>query len=234
MSRSVSFCSRLANKARRDQRGIAGVEFALILPLMLTMYLGIVELSKGYMASQRMTLVARTLADITTQLAQQAQPNCVLSSSTIGLTDSCMATVFGAASAIMAPYQISNNLLTMTVSQLKLTYKSDGTCCQAKTDWTITSSGGTARPCQLLTPANAAPVSVATIPIGFTAPPAPVPTNPNYVIVADVTYKYAPGFDFELFKWKTSKTFTMAQSEFMRPRGTYYLKYAASTGAQCP
>src|SRR5438309_10822995 len=127
-SKSLSIWARFADKARTDQRGIAAVEFALILPFMLTLYLGIVELSKGYMASQRMTLVARTLADL---VAQQQQ---LQTGGTTNITDSIMSNIFGASAAIMVPY--STTKLTMTVSQVLLSHKSAGTCCQAKTDWT--------------------------------------------------------------------------------------------------
>jgi Flp pilus assembly protein TadG len=218
----TSIGRRVASKVRQDQRGIAAVEFALILPFMLTLYLGVVELSKGYMASQRMTLVARTLADL---VAQQQQ---LQTGGTTNITDSIMSNIFGASAAIMAPY--SPTPLTMTVSQVVLSNKSDGTCCQAKTDWTIANNGGTARPCQILTPANAAPVSTGTIPTGFTASPA----TPGPIVVADVTYKYIPGFNFQIMNWKVSKTFSMAQTQYMRPRGTNSLVYQATTGTKCP
>jgi hypothetical protein len=51
--------------------------------------------------------------------------------------------------AIMAPYSTAK--LTMMASQILLSNKTDGTCCQAKTDWKIANNGGTARPCQLQT-----------------------------------------------------------------------------------
>jgi Flp pilus assembly protein TadG len=174
------------------------------------------------MASQRMTLVARTLADL---VAQQQQ---LQTGGTTNITDSIMSNVFGASAAIMAPYSATK--LTMAVSQVVLSNKSDGTCCQAKTDWTIANNGGTKRPCQLLTPSNAAPVSTTTIPTGFTA----APSTPGPIVVADVTYQYIPGFSFEIWNWKVSKTFNMAQTQYMRPRGTNSLVYQATTGAKCP
>jgi Flp pilus assembly protein TadG len=225
--KSLTIFSRLACKAGSDQRGIAAVEFALVLPFMLTLYLGIVELSKGYMASQRMTLVARTLADLVAQQAQQPQSPCAQGSGGVSVPDSCMSNILGAAAAIMSPY--STNTLTMTVSQIQLKAKSDGTCCQAQTDWTITNNGGVARPCQLLTPSNAAPVSSATIPVGFTVSP----STTGYIIVADVTYQYVPGFSFQIYNWKVSKTFNMAQTQYMRPRSSTYLNYTGSIGTKC-
>jgi Flp pilus assembly protein TadG len=222
ISRSLSIWRSFANKAHRDQRGVAAIEFALVLPFMLTLYLGVVELSKGYMASQRMTLVARTLADITAQQQQLQTGN------TTNITDTIMSNIFGASAAIMAPYDQTK--LTMTVSQVLLTNKADGTCCQAKTDWTITKNGGTARPCQVLSPANPAPVSVTTIPTGFTTSP----STTGALIVADVTYSYTPPFgSFEIWNWKASKTFNMAQTQYMRPRGANQLAYQATTGTKC-
>jgi Flp pilus assembly protein TadG len=227
-NKCLSFVSGLARQARQDQRGIAAIEFALILPFMLTLYFGIVELSKGYMASQRMTLVARTLADLTAQQAQQPQSPCAATSGGINVPDACMSNIFAASSAIMAPYSATK--LTMTVSQIQLTKKSDGTCCQAKTDWTIANNGGTQRPCQVLTPGNAAPVSTSTIPTGFTASPSTI----GAVIVADVTYQYIPGFSFEIWNWKASKIFSLAQSQYMRTRASNTLNYTGTIGKDCP
>ena len=39
----------------RDQRGISVVEFALLLPLMVTLYLGVVEISQGISADRKVT-----------------------------------------------------------------------------------------------------------------------------------------------------------------------------------
>ena len=43
----------------RDCRGIAAVEFAVIVPLMLTMFFGTLEFSSGVAVDRKMTLVAR-------------------------------------------------------------------------------------------------------------------------------------------------------------------------------
>jgi Flp pilus assembly protein TadG len=214
---------KFASRPLCDRSGLAAVEFALILPLMLTLYFGIVTLAKGYMASERTTLVARTIADLTAQLTAQSPPP--------PLSNATMSTIFAASSAIMAPFTTTTATPTMTVSEIQLIKKSDGTCCQAWVDWTITSNGGTARPCQILTPANAAPVSPTTIPIGFTTPPSTIGT---ILIVADVTYAYSTGYGFDLYKWNIGKTFNMAQTQYMLPRGSQKLTYAATTGKQCP
>jgi len=105
---------------------------------------------------------------------------------------------------------VSGTKLTMTVSQILLSNKTDGTCCQAKTDWKIANNGGTARPCQLLTPSNTAPVSITTIPTGFTTSS----STSGPIVVADVTYEDIPGFSFQLWHWKVWKTFNVAQTQY--------------------
>jgi hypothetical protein len=62
----------------------------------------------------------------------------------------------------------------------------------------------------------------------------PRPSTPVPLVVADVTYQYIPGFSFQIWNWKVSKTFNMAQTQYMRPRGSSSLTYAATTGAKCP
>src|SRR5690349_24337501 len=88
----------------RDQRGISAVEFAMILPLMLTLYLGAVELSQGVGADRKVTLTARTIADLVSQTAS--------------INNSDMTNSLNAAAAVMAPYPISN--LKVTVSSVKI------------------------------------------------------------------------------------------------------------------
>jgi len=50
-----------------DQGGVSAVEFAILLPLMLTLYLGGVEISQAVSADRKNTLVAHTVGDLTAQ-----------------------------------------------------------------------------------------------------------------------------------------------------------------------
>jgi Flp pilus assembly protein TadG len=50
-----------------DQRGFAAVEFALILPFMLLLYLGSVELTQGIMIDRQVALTADTVTNIVAQ-----------------------------------------------------------------------------------------------------------------------------------------------------------------------
>jgi Flp pilus assembly protein TadG len=50
-----------------DCSGIAAIEFAIIVPIMLLMFFGTIEFSSGVAVDRKVTLVARTLSDLTSQ-----------------------------------------------------------------------------------------------------------------------------------------------------------------------
>ena len=78
----------------RDKRGISAVEFAMLLPLMLTMFFGGVEVSQGIAADRKVTLVARTLGDLVAQSAS--------------LTNADVTNIFNAGGAVLTPYPPGN------------------------------------------------------------------------------------------------------------------------------
>jgi len=87
-----------------DRSGVSAVEFALILPLMLTLYLGGIQLSDALTISRKVTHVTSSLGDLVTQ------------SRSISNTD--MTNILNAAAGVMAPY--SSTPLKITVSGVKI------------------------------------------------------------------------------------------------------------------
>jgi Flp pilus assembly protein TadG len=94
---------RLARLAR-DQRGVTAVEFAILLPFMLTLYLGGVEVSQGVAMDRKTTMVVRAVADLAAQ------------TSSINNTD--MTNILNASAAVVAPYSASS--LKVTVSSVSI------------------------------------------------------------------------------------------------------------------
>jgi Flp pilus assembly protein TadG len=74
----------------RDRRGVSAVEFALILPTLLVLYLGVVETGNAITIYRRMSTVAATSADLTAQVKT--------------VTDTDLKDITSAATAIMTPY----------------------------------------------------------------------------------------------------------------------------------
>jgi Flp pilus assembly protein TadG len=117
-----SLSQRLAN-LRGDQRGVSSVEFAMLLPLMLTLYLGAVEISQAVGIDRKVTITSRTVADLASQVSS--------------ISSSDMSNILGASSAVISPYDASK--LKVTVSEVSI--DNNGS---AKVVWSCT-LGGTAR-----------------------------------------------------------------------------------------
>jgi Flp pilus assembly protein TadG len=100
------FVSSLFQDIRRladNQRGVSAIEFALLLPLMLTLYVSGVELSQAIGAYRKVTLISHTVADL---VAQTSTP----------LAASDVSNALSAAGAIATPYSAAN--LSVVVSQV--------------------------------------------------------------------------------------------------------------------
>jgi Flp pilus assembly protein TadG len=90
----------LLRRFARAERGVAAIEFAFILPVMLTMYIGGLTVGQAIAVDRKVTLLARTLGDLT------AQFNVV--------TDADMSNIFDAAATIMTPYPSAGARMVVT------------------------------------------------------------------------------------------------------------------------
>ncbi len=63
----------LTQRFVRGRGGVAAVEFALMVPAMMTIWVGMVVATDALTADKRVTLLARTLADMTTQMQAVSQ-----------------------------------------------------------------------------------------------------------------------------------------------------------------
>ena len=70
MNRRTSFLLGIILRLRRfqsDRRGISAIEFALILPLIILLLAGTVDIGQALMVDRRMDLVVATVSDLTSQ-----------------------------------------------------------------------------------------------------------------------------------------------------------------------
>jgi Flp pilus assembly protein TadG len=92
---------------RSDHRGVAAVEFAIVLPFMLALYLGGVELGDALAIQVKVTDTAHIVADLTTQ--------------NTSINNATMLSILNASSATIAPYSsppYSASNMVVTVSEV--------------------------------------------------------------------------------------------------------------------
>jgi Flp pilus assembly protein TadG len=116
----------------KDCSGLAATEFAVIVPIMLVMFFGTIEFSSGIAVDRRVTLVARTLSDLTSQSA------------------SAVNDTFTASIAILTPYSATSTRAQLSEihidssSSAKIQWSNAATIASGATQATLTTSSRTA------------------------------------------------------------------------------------------
>lgn len=155
-------------------RGVAAVEFAVTLPLLLLLYLGTFQLTDAIAAKRKVTITTRALADLTTQYPS--------------LSSSEADSILAAATQIMSPYDTTPGIYT--VSEIYIDAAGAG-----KIIWSRARNG---------TPRSAN--SAIAIPAGISQ-------NDSYVILAETSYQYRPGYTTGMIP-----AFNMTDAVYMYPR----------------
>lgn len=212
---------------RRRGRGVAAIEFGLILPLMFSMVAGVYDLSQAYVAWERVTTCAQAIDQIATALAAN--------SATVNSLTMAQATT--AASAIYAylpdTQSASTSTFGVTISSVVMSSSppgcTSGCLYDAHVAWSgvFAGSATSQRPCDLV------PGLSGLIPAADNATPTPntLPTDAYSaasLMVVDVVYTFTPAF----FKYIT-KSFKMAQSAYYPPRAgltNNWISYKQSSG----
>lgn len=152
-----------------DERGLAAIEFALVLPIMVTMYLGLTEISFLVNTNRKLDLTSRTVGDLTGRAS--------------AMTAGELVNVMSAAEAVMMPYKTKD--LGIVVSTVTVTRTTDAA-------GKVTATGTVAWSCKRASATTIAPASdpapgtTVPVPAGFDTASAFVRTK--------VTMPYAPLF----------------------------------------
>ncbi|MBD3756003.1 MAG: pilus assembly protein, partial [Gammaproteobacteria bacterium] len=105
---------------RRDNRGVAAVEFALILPFMIILLIGMAETTTGLNQNRKVNQVASSIGDI---VARE-----------ITVTKASLQDIMAARNYIMMPYDASG----MTVVVASVSFDKDK---KATVDWSADQNG---------------------------------------------------------------------------------------------
>jgi Flp pilus assembly protein TadG len=120
---SAPTCPDMLSRLRgfaRGQDGMAAVEFAVILPFMLVVYIGGVEIGDGVAVDRKVAITTRAVADLASRYTK--------------ITDIDMNNILGASATIIAPY--ASSPLAVTVSGVTVDNKGNATI-----DWSNTLNG---------------------------------------------------------------------------------------------
>ena len=85
-----------------DRRGMSSIEFAMLLPVMIILYIGGVEITSAIAIDRKVSQVARTLGDLVAQATN--------------ITATDMSNIMGATTSIVQPYD--DTKLRITVSKI--------------------------------------------------------------------------------------------------------------------
>jgi Flp pilus assembly protein TadG len=163
----MSAIKKISLRARglaNDCRGIAAIEFAMIVPIMLLMFFGVVEISSGVAVDRKVTQVARTLSDLVSQ--------------STNVLDTDLTNAGQAAKAVMTPYPPAP--LKSSITELYVDPATKAARVQWSKSLSIDSSGNVT----FGTPAHQ-PSDIVTIPTDLQI-------GGTYVIWSEVSYVYVP------------------------------------------
>jgi Flp pilus assembly protein TadG len=204
----------------RDRRGIAATEFAMIAPFMLVAFFGTVEFCSAVAIDRKVTVIARTLSDLT---SQQLPASVTVDWSSIA--DSDLQNIFTASISIMASYDATPTQATITEFYVGTTGKT------ATVQWSRSAviAGG----------ASQATLTTSTFTKGNDIAPlvAKEIMIPNtYVIFSQVSYNYVPTIGYVL-----KSGVTMKDVSYTRPRQATCIVYSVTNvpdvttnGGKCP
>jgi Flp pilus assembly protein TadG len=196
-ARAASNLPSALRRFARDRDGVSATEFALILPIMLTLYIGSVELGDGIAINFKTTLAARTVADVAAQCGVCTVNN-TGNNGTIDATT--MQSILNASTKVLSPYDqapYSASNVIITLSELKISTNQT----QGAVQWSCSLNG---------TPRSY--TSTVNIPNNTQLNQL---TTDAYVLYSEASYPYTPSLGYVI-----SGTIWLNQNAMFFPRLT--------------
>jgi Flp pilus assembly protein TadG len=196
---------RMAAALVKDRRGVAAIEFAMIVPIMLVLFFGTVEFSSGVAVDRKVTLIARTLSDLTSQSAAT-------------VNDSYLQNVFTASISIMYPYAA-----TPTNATLSEIYVSSTNVATVQWSKSATIQTGATQATLTTSSRHYNDIVTSIVPVQLLVPK-------TYLILSEVNYLYTPTIGYVMAKAGV----TLQDVAYTRPRQVTCLSYNNVPATTCP
>lgn len=196
---------RVLARFGRSQSGVAAVEFALMIPAMMSVWVGMVVATDALTADKKVTLLARTLADMTTQM--------------VAVSQSDMDSIFNATESVIWPHPSDH--LGMRVTSIDI----DGNGVPF-VNWSVVPSNGALR-------GSFSPLArctkYATLPKDLKTPRTSIIMSEVSMI-----YKASAATQIvdEMFK-SSGGTMPLGDSLYMRPRQSAKVEYNPPPAGVC-
>jgi Flp pilus assembly protein TadG len=191
-------------KLRKDQSGVAAIEFILIAPIMFGLYFMLNETASGLRVARKATMVARVMADLATRPAN--------------LSNADRDDIFNSAKPILSPYDSTKGSYRLT------SIKFDG-AGKGYVDWSEVKGTGLGAAIARCRPTEVRPTRLDLAPI--TVPEGLKVPNTS-VVLAEAVFKYKP-----VIGWKITGEIDLNDKLYMRPRSTDAVTRNGVAGAPC-
>jgi Flp pilus assembly protein TadG len=100
LARTVADFRWYLRRFARDREAVSAVEFAIVLPFMVFLYVGGAEVGDGLAIQYKVTETARTVTDLASQY--------------VSIDSTTMSNILGASSEVVAPYSSSGMIVTLS------------------------------------------------------------------------------------------------------------------------
>lgn len=185
----------LASAWRRlhaDSRAVSAVEFAILLPLLLVLYIGGAETGQAIAIYRKVSLTSYTLADLVSQYSAVCATTTSNSSQVGSLPD-----LLSISTSVMLPYAATGaQMVVAGISNKSGSNNVDWSYGLNATSWTT----------------NAAP------PTGITVASSVIPNSGDQVVVVQTNYTYTSAFSTVMKDIWGSPSITLSSVAFVRPR----------------
>jgi Flp pilus assembly protein TadG len=184
---------RAIRRFRKDHKGVAAIEFALIAPILIGLYIMLNETASGLRAARKVTMASRVMSDLVSQVPE--------------VNNAYRDDVFASITPIMQPF-------TGSLASIRLTSIRFDALGRGYVDWSEAQGPG------LTAHARCKPAQTPIVPnpgLGQIAVPAGLMVPNSSVVLAEVQFAYTPVIGYNI-----TGTINLQDQLYTRPRaGTH-------------